>query len=153
MILPEEDIRIFNDSLDRLIAHPGSLERFYERFIGGSERVAKLFEGTDFERQKRALKASLYTAMLAADNNQPAIDQLQQLAQSHHEMGVEAEHYDFWLNCLLATVRECAGSLDARTERAWRSVLAVAISIMRDEVGAGAPDSASDDSDNLRKPR
>ncbi len=134
MRLPEEDIRIFNDSLDRLIAHPGSLERFYEKFIGGSKKVAKLFEATDFERQKRALRASLYTAMLAADGNQPAIDQLRQLARAHQDLGIEGELYDFWLDCLIATVRECAGTLDVRTERAWRAVLAVAITILRDEV-------------------
>ncbi len=134
MRLSEEDVRIFNDSLDRLIAHPGSLDRFYDKFVGGSEDVAARFAGVDMHHQKRALKASLYTAMFAADGNPPAIEQLRRLSRIHRDLGVEPEHYDLWLDCLLATVRECAGTLDVRTERAWRDVLAVAIHIMRDEV-------------------
>lgn len=134
MRLPEEDIRIFNDSLDRLIAHPRSLDLFYDKFIGSSETVAAKFAGIDMQHQRRALKASLYTAMLAADGNQPAIEQLRRLCQTHHALAIGSELYDLWLECLLDTVRECAGTLDVRTENVWRDVLAVAIKIMRDEV-------------------
>ncbi len=144
MRLPEEDIRIFNDSLDRLIAHPRSLDMFYETFIDGSEAVAAKFADTDMHHQKRALKASLYTAMFAADGNQPALEQLHDLGRSHRALDIAPEHYDLWLDCLIGTVRECAGTFDVRIERVWRDVLGVAIDIMRDEVTAdprpgGAP--------------
>ena len=135
MRLPEEDIRIFNDSLDRYIAHPGSLDDFYSRLIGGSETVAAKFDGVDMTHQKRALRASLYTAMFAADGNQPAIEQLRVLRHRHSDLGIEPEHYDLWLDCLIASVRECAGTFDVRAERVWRAVLAVAIEIMRGDVG------------------
>ncbi len=133
MRLPEADIRIVNDSLDRLIAHPRSLDLFYEKFIGGSEAVAVKFAAADMQHQKRALKASLYTAMLAADGNQPAIEQLRRLSKIHHELDVEPELYDLWLDCLIDTVHECAGTFDVRIDRVWRDVLAVAINIMRDQ--------------------
>ena len=132
MSVPEEQIRIFNDSLDRCVANPRFLDVFYERFIGGSEAVAAMFGETDMRRQKRALKASLYTAMLAADGNRPAIEQLHDLSRRHRERGISPELYDLWLECLIDTVRQCGGAFDVRTERAWRSVLAVAIDIMRD---------------------
>ena len=132
MRLPEEDIRIFNDSLDRLIADPRSLDMFYDKFIGGSEAVAAKFAQTDMQHQKRALKASLYTAMLAADGNQPAIEHLRGLRRIHRDLDVEPEHYDLWLDCLIDTVRECGGGFDVRIERVWRDVLGVAIEIMRD---------------------
>ncbi len=133
MRLPEEDIRIFNDSLDRLIANPGSLDLFYERFIGGSEKVAAKFARTDMQHQKRALKASLYTAMLAADGNRPAIGHLRVLSRIHRDLEVEPAHYDLWLDCLVDTVRDCGGAFDVRIERVWRGVLGVAIDIMRDD--------------------
>ncbi len=133
MRLPEEDIRIFNDSLDRLIAHPRSLDLFYDRFIGGSKAVAAKFSDTDMQHQKRALKASLYTAMLAADGNQPAIEHLHRLSLIHRDLDVEPEHFDLWLDCLIATVRTCGGGFDVRIERVWRDVLGVAIDIMRDQ--------------------
>ncbi len=134
MRLPEEDIRIFNDSLDCLIARPGSLDLFYERFIGGSEEVSAKFADTDMQRQKRSLKASLYTAMLAADGNQPAIEHLGRLSRIHRDLDIGPELYDLWLDCLIDTVRDCGGEIDVRTERVWRDVLAIAIHIMRDEV-------------------
>ena len=130
MTLPEEDIRIFNDSLDRLLAKERSLDVFYDKFIGGSQDVAAKFAHTDMRHQKRVLRASLYTAMLAADGNQPAIEQLHQLAGKHRAMGIDAELYERWLDCLIATVHDCTGRLDVRTDRAWRSVLQIAIDIM-----------------------
>lgn len=133
MRLPDEDIRIFNDSLDRLIAHPRSLDSFYEKFISGSEIVAAKFEHTDMAHQKRALKASLYTAMFAADGNQPAIEQLRVLSHRHRAQDIGPELYDLWLETLIETARECGGNFDVRIERAWRDVLAVAIDIMRDD--------------------
>ena len=133
MRLAEEDIRIFNDSLDRMIAHPRSLDVFYDKFIGSSAAVAAKFARTDMAHQKRALRASLYTAMLAADGNRPAIEQLRHLSRGHRELGVGPELYDLWLECLIDTVRECGGDFDVRVERAWRDVLAVAIGIMRDD--------------------
>ena len=131
MKLTEAEIQLFNDSLDRCIADRHFLDRFYERFIGSSPAVAERFADTDMRRQKRALKASLYTAMLAADGNQPALEHLEVLRERHHGLGVADEEYDWWLDCLLVTVRESVGDFDVRLERTWRRVLAVAIRILR----------------------
>ena len=126
-----DEIRLFNDSVDCCVANPRFMDIFYDRFIGGSEDVAARFADTDMERQKRALKASLYTAMLAADGNGPAIDHLLELSRGHRERAIEAHHYDLWLDCLLATVRECGAPTDVRVEKAWRGVLAFAIELMK----------------------
>ena len=136
MTLSEEQIRIFNDSLDRCIASPRFLRAFYDRFIGGSEEVAAKFRGTDMKRQRRALKASLYTAMLAADGNRPALKQLEWLRDRHHGLEIEDEHYELWQSCLLAAVRECGGDFDVRVEGAWRDVLQVAIGVMKSPVSS-----------------
>ena len=131
MKLSEDQIERFNDSLDRCVANPRFLEIFYNRFTQGSPRVAKLFAGTDMRRQKRALKASLYTAMLAADGNRPAVDHLTALGERHHDLGVEAELYDYWLETLLSAVAECGGIEDEQTEAVWRQVLSGAIHLMK----------------------
>jgi hemoglobin-like flavoprotein len=130
MKLAEDEIQLFNDSLDRCVANPLFLDVFYDRFVGGSAAVAAKFADTDMRRQKRALKASLYTAMLAADGNEPALSHLEWLRDRHRGLGVAAGDYGYWLDCLLATVRECGGEIDVRTERAWRKVLDVAIRVM-----------------------
>jgi hemoglobin-like flavoprotein len=127
MKLAEAEIQLFNDSLDRCVADPRFLDLFYDRFVGGSEAVAAKFADTDMRRQKRALKASLYTAMLAADGNEPALRHLEWLRDRHRSVGVAAADYGYWLDCLVATVRESGGEIDVRTERVWRKVLDVAI--------------------------
>ncbi|MEE8523857.1 MAG: globin [Thermoanaerobaculia bacterium] len=143
MKLAEEEIQLFNDSLDRCIANPSFLDLFYDRFIGGSEAVAAKFADTDMRRQKSALKASLYTAMLAADGNEPALRHLEWLRDRHRGLGVTAGDYGDWLDCLLATVCECGGEFDVRTERVWRKVLEIAIRILTsdptpaDSIGRG----------------
>lgn len=137
----ENDIRIFNDSLDRCVANPRFMDIFYDKFITGSEDVATRFEGIDMSRQKRALKASLYTAMLAADGNQPALEHLRQISRRHRDMQVAAAHYDLWLECLIDSARECGGMVDAGAAVAWQRVLLIAINIMRadPETPAGEP--------------
>lgn len=136
MAISQEQIRIFNDSLDRCIANPRFMEIFYERFIGGSPEIAAKFTNTDMKRQHRTLKASLYTAMLAADGNPPALSHLAWLRDHHHDLGIEDEHYERWLECLLAAVRECGGEIDVRVERAWRDVLELAIQVMKSPAGS-----------------
>ena len=138
MLLTEAEIQLFNDSLDRCLADPSFLDAFYERFLGSSEVVAKRFAGTDMRRQKRALRASLYTAMLAADGNEPALAHLLALRERHRVLGIAAEEYDGWLECLLTTVRQHGGEVDVRTERTWRRVLEVAIRTMRGDEPASA---------------
>lgn len=127
----EDDIRRFNDSLDQCVATPRFLD--IERFVAGSDDVATRFAGVDMTRQKRALKASLYTATLAAGGNSPAIEHLHRLSDQHLDLRIEPEHYDLWLDCLIASARECGGMDDARTAIAWRSVLQVATDIMKGE--------------------
>ena len=126
----ENEIRLFNDSLDRCVADARFMDLFYAKFMGSSPVIAAMFSRVDMTRQKRALKASLYTAMLAADGNEPALEHLRRLSESHRERQIDAELYDRWLECLIASARECDAVPDADVAAAWRIVLRAAIDIM-----------------------
>ena len=139
MRLAEDEIQLFNDSLDRCIADPAFMDVFYDAFIGGSPEVAAMFASTPMRRQKRLLKASLFTAMLAADDNHPAKEQLRRLAERHHHFNIPPELFDFWLESLIAAARRCGGELDVRTEAAWRAILGIAIEFVKGEARAGEP--------------
>lgn len=138
MRVPEDGVRLFNDSLDRCIANPDFMNVFYDRFIGATPQVATLFAATPMARQKRLLKASLLTAMLAADSNKPALEQLRRLAGRHEELHIPPRLYDLWLECLVATARECSEPFDEETEAAWRAVLGIALDVVRGETGSPA---------------
>lgn len=128
--MDEKPIKIFDESLRRCNAIPGFLDRFYEKFLASSPKVQKKFSNTDFNRQKRALRASLYLMPLAAENEKEGPKRyLRDLAARHskRQLNIGAEYYDLWLDSLLATVRECDPEFDPTVEEAWESVMMVGI--------------------------
>lgn len=134
MRLPAPIVEAFNDSLDLCVADPTFFDRFYDRFIAASPDVERLFESVSMKRQKRALKASLYTTLMAADGNEPAIEHLRALGAVHARLGVRREHFDLWLACLLATVEQTPAIETEAVQEAWRRVLELAVEIMLEPV-------------------
>lgn len=123
-------LEIFDRSLGRCNSKPGFLDRFYERFIAMSPKVAEKFRNTDFVRQKRALRASFHLMLLAAGDGDGGPERyLSSLAQSHgrEQLGIGAEYYDYWLDSLLAAVREFDHDWDHGVEDAWEQVMGVGI--------------------------
>ena len=123
-------LREFEASLDRCSAEPGFLDLFYDNFLASSPKVKERFAGTDFERQKRALRASFDTMLLAArdEANGPAT-YLGPLADRHgaRQLRIGAELYDLWLDSLLKTVKACDPAWTPAVEETWERVLGVGI--------------------------
>ena len=142
MKLPAPIVEAFNDSLDLCVADPSFFERFYQRFTTSSADIERLFESVPMKRQQRALKASLYTTLMAADGNEPAIEHLRALGAVHARLGIRREHFSLWLDCLMATVEETpAIETTTAVQEAWRRVLEMAVEIMLEPVesASGAP--------------
>ena len=130
MQLPATVIEAFNDSLDLCVGDPTFFDRFYDRFTGRSEEVDRMFQTVPMARQKRALKASLYTTLMAADGNEPAIRHLHSLGDMHRRLGIRRGHYELWLACLVATVDETPAIDGPAVQEAWQRVLERAIELM-----------------------
>ncbi|NIM63404.1 MAG: globin [Acidobacteria bacterium] len=95
-----------------------------------SPKVAEKFKGTDFVRQKRALRASFHIMLVAAGDEDQGPDlYMRQLAQTHNKnhFDIGAELYDYWLDALLATVREFDDKWDHEVESAWEKVMGIGI--------------------------
>ncbi len=132
--MSERDAELFNDSYERCLSRPGFLERFYEIFMASSEEIAAKFARTDFKKQRRALRVSLYLLMSAAGASLPEVTvHLERIAEVHsrRQLDIKPELYDLWLDCLLQAVRERDPLLDKDTEAAWRNVLAYGIQVMK----------------------
>jgi hemoglobin-like flavoprotein len=131
--IPERDLELFNDSLERCTRGPRFLERFYELFMASSPEVAAKFVDTDFRRQRRVLKISLYMMMLAAEGKLEADLHLERIARRHSraELRIRPELYDLWLECLLRAARESDPQFGAETEAAWRVILRRGIEFMK----------------------
>lgn len=132
-VLPIETIELFNDSLERCTSQAGFFELFYLKFITSSDDVGSKFKHTDFSRQRRALKLSLFLLMMAAQGKPEGNTHLERIAKSHdrEHMDIAPHLYDFWLASLLQTVAELDSEYNADVEKAWRDMLAYGIEFMR----------------------
>jgi hemoglobin-like flavoprotein len=131
--MSERDVEVFNDSLERCTRHPRFLDRFYELFLASSEAVARKFTHTDFKKQKRALRTSLYMMMLVTEGKAEGDVHLERIARRHSrsELDVKPELYELWLDCLIQAVKEFDPSFNRETEGAWRSIMRPGIEFMR----------------------
>jgi hemoglobin-like flavoprotein len=131
--MEERVLQTFDESLRRCNAAPEFLDRFYDRFLASSPKVREKFALTDFVRQKRALRASLHTMLLAVQSGEKGPERyLKDLAEMHsrRQYNIGSELYDLWLDSLLATVKECDPQFSPEVEEAWESVMMVGIEYM-----------------------
>jgi hemoglobin-like flavoprotein len=130
MPIDPQVLTVFEESLTRTNTNPAFLDRFYNTFLAASPKVAEKFAGTDFVRQKRALRASLHTMLLVASDEESGPERyLQYLAARHssRDLSVGSELYDYWLDSLLATVQECDPQCTPEVLAAWENVMMVGI--------------------------
>lgn len=133
MITSDLTAELFNDSLERCTASSEFLDRFYDLFLASSTEVAGKFRHTDFPRQKRMLKASLYMMILMADGKTEIRGDLQRIAKRHSRTGLDIrpELYTLWLDCLIQAVKECDPRFSPETETAWRRIMEQGIMFMQ----------------------
>lgn len=126
-------ISIYEESLKRCSANPRFLERFYEIFLACSPKIAEKFRNTDFARQREALNGSLHAMVLAVRDEPGLLDKhLAGLAERHSSrgFGIGSELYDYWLDSLLAAVKEIDPQYDKKVHDAWERVMLVGIEYM-----------------------
>lgn len=130
--MPRDPHSIVNDSLERCANQAKFLGRFYELFLDSSEEIQQMFKDTDMRFQKRMLRDSLYTILLATSGSAEANKALVERAERHSRDGlnVRPELYDGWLDCMVEAAREHDPRFDEATEQAWRTVMQKGIDFM-----------------------
>ena len=128
--MDEQVLSTFSDSLERCTAKPDFEERFYEIFLASSPKVTEKFATTDFRKQKLALRASFHTMLLAVRDGESGLEKhLGELAERHsrRQLNIGSELYDYWLDSLLATVRQFDSEYSPDVEKAWERMMGVGI--------------------------
>ena len=121
------------DSLERCNAGSGFLERFYELFMATSPEIREKFADTDFERQRKALRDSLFLMLSAAGTTKGlAHRELEKLARRHSraQLDIKPEWYALWLDCLLEAVSEHDPEFSPEIDEAWRDSLRPGIELL-----------------------
>ncbi|HXV60699.1 MAG TPA: globin [Vicinamibacteria bacterium] len=122
------------ESLGRCVGCETFLQRFYELFMASSPEVADLFRKTDFERQKRMLRDSLYVMLVAAGTTKgPAHEEVERLARLHRDIGVTADMFTLWLDALIEAAGEHDTHFTKELENDWRISLAGPIAVMKSD--------------------
>lgn len=107
-------------------------KRFYERFSESAE-IREKMAGVDLKRQYGALRRSLLL-MLEFFVNKRAGEQLRQIAFRHNHKGLDIRPhmYDLWLVALIDTVKKMDPQQDRDVLLAWKLVLSVGITFLKD---------------------
>ena len=131
--MDEQTLMTFDGSLGRCGANTRFMDRFYEIFLASSPKVREKFANTDFVRQKRALRASLHLMLLATGDGHAGTEKyLRSIADRHgrKELSIGSELYDYWLDSLLAAVKECDPQYSPEVHDAWEQVMMTGISYL-----------------------
>ena len=127
-----EAIQRARASLARCVTSPDFIQRFYELFMAASPEIAELFRDTDFERQKRVLKDSLFVMLVAAGTRKgPAHHELERLAKRHQQIGVTSEMYVAWVDTLLEAARQSDPEFSDELEQDWREAMHGPVALMQ----------------------
>ena len=115
----EQDVR---SSFDRCEANGNFAETFYNNFLNSSPEIAPYFAATNFEKQRKVLRQSVYM-MVTNDVADPGMrDMLGNLARIHSRAwrDIHPKLYELWLDniCKAASTLDPEWSKDL--ERKWR---------------------------------
>ncbi|MEQ8483676.1 MAG: globin domain-containing protein [Pseudomonadales bacterium] len=121
--------RLFGGTIAMEAQSDRFFEAFYRRFLEDPE-IQDLFGDTDMKRQATMLRKSFFHLAGFYVTHEPS-GELERMARIHFKLGIGAEHYEFWLDCLVATVAEFDRACDQATEMAWRWALAPGITYMK----------------------
>jgi hemoglobin-like flavoprotein len=124
--MTESDIEAVNDSFGRcMVAGPRFFDIFYDHFLKSSPDVSAKFQRTDFKRQKRMLRVSLYVMVAAAVFRSRDYSTLKLIARRHSRTDLEIPPhlYALWLDSLIFAARTCDPLFDAATEKNWREAM------------------------------
>jgi hemoglobin-like flavoprotein len=128
----ETDLALFLDSFERCLQNDRFIKVFYEIFIHSSEEIPAFFVGTDFAKQRRVLKSSLYEMVAVSARRIADPSALSALTQRHRELKVQPHHYELWMQSLISAVAACDSYFNQDVERVWRDAFQIGINYMKD---------------------
>ncbi len=113
-------------SYGRCALNPKFFDRFYEVFLKSHPDIAPMFRNTDFAKQKGLLRAGVATLLMLESGKPLAKMTLDRIGASHGAKGkfnVPHRLYPYWIDSLMAVVRECDAKLSPSLEQQWRTAL------------------------------
>lgn len=128
----EADLSLFLDSFERCIRNEQFTKTFYDIFLNTSDEIPPFFAHTNFAKQRRILRSSLYDMITASARRSVDLTVLAKLTQRHRELKVKPHHYDLWLQSLIATVAICDPLFSDKIAGVWREAFQTGVDYMKE---------------------
>ncbi len=122
MSRPEE----IQASYGRCLKNKDFIGRFYELLLARDERVARMFEHTNWTQQNRDLRRGISIALTFAGGSNIVQRSMDEMADVHSRRGrapVDPSWYVHWRESLLQAVRENDSRMNPELEQAWAEAL------------------------------
>lgn len=113
-------------SYGRCLRNKAFITGFYQRLQGCDPTVEKMFEHTNWPQQQKALRRGISAALTFAGGSNIVQGMMTQMADVHSRRGrapVPPDYYRFWMDSLMASVREHDPKLTPELEATWRDAL------------------------------
>lgn len=117
-------------SFGRALRAGPMIEAFYQRFLASHPDIAAMFAKTDMARQRMALRRGLSLAIAHAGGSALVQRPVQHMADVHARSGhapVPPHLYPYWVDALVATLREFDPAFGPALEARWRTAMAVVV--------------------------
>jgi hemoglobin-like flavoprotein len=105
-------------------------DAFYDIFLGKSFDIAAKFASTDFARQKRMLRQSLFAMLNYYCGIESVREEIEQLGKLNHQLDVRPEHYEMWLDSLCEAVAKNDPEYRDELGEMWREAMRPGIAMM-----------------------
>lgn len=125
-----ETVEIAEASYRRVKDDDGFFKSFYERLLASDPVITRMFAKTDFDRQHKLLQHALGLLIAYGKPGNGRI--LDRIAQRHqkHDINVVPSLYPFFVESLVATVRDTDPQFSPAVEQAWRAAIAPGINFL-----------------------
>ena len=123
MVTQIEDVQ---GSYGRCTRQRGFITRFYELLLERDPRIERMFSGTDWTQQNKALRRGISIALTFAGGSNIVQRSMDEMAGVHSRKGrapVDPELYVHWRESLLQAVREFDPKITPELERTWADAL------------------------------
>jgi len=117
-------------SYGRCLRGKDFIERFYEIFLASHPSIAPMFDKTDFQQQRLALRRGISMAISHAAGGSLVKRGVEQMADAHAAKGrtpVPPSLYPYWVESLVKAVGETDPQFSPALERRWREGMGVVV--------------------------
>lgn len=117
------------ESYSRCCVNPRFFDLFYDNFLASHPTIAPMFAKTDMAKQKSLLRQGVSMMFMHLGGNSVGTTGVDRIAESHSKkkLNIDPNLYDYWINSLLKSVKECDPKITPSLEAEWKKTLRIGV--------------------------